>query len=461
MNHLASRRIQLALLGILTASASALADDWPQWRGPNRDGVWREEGILERFPAAGPRVRWRTPIGAGFSGPAVAAGRVFLTDRVVDPAAPADVKNQWNYRDKTHGVERVLCLEETTGKVLWKHEYPRLYEAAYGWGPRATPTVCGDRVYTLGAMGDLFCFDVATGRIAWQKNFARDFHAEVPLYGYASAPLVDGDRLIVVVGGQGQTVMALDRHTGQTLWKAGDATDPGYCAPVIHTFSGKRQLLVWHADALAAFEPESGKPLWSIRHNVTGGVAIAPPAIAGNRLAIASQYEGVLLLEFRPGEAEPKILWKASAGQVPERQWKAAGFNTTMSTVLLRDGHLYGVSLYGEACCLNAENGKRVWTTLEPTSGGTEPRERWSTLFMVPHGRRAFLWNDHGDLILARLTSERYEELGRAHLLDPDMPAAGSDGRRVTWAHPAYANRSIYVRNHHEIVCVSLAAGEK
>ena len=127
-----------------------------------------------------------------------------------------------------------------------------------------------------------------------------------------------------------------------------------------------------------------------------------------------------------------------------------------MSTVLLLDGHVYGVSLYGEKCCLNGETGQRVWTTLQPTGGGTEPRERWSTLFMVPHGDRVFLWNDHGDLILARLTPAGYEELSRAHLLDPDMPSAGSGGRGVVWSHPAFANRCLYARNNHEIVCVSL-----
>jgi len=115
------------------------------------------------------------------------------------------------------------------------------------------------------------------------------------------------------------------------------------------------------------------------------------------------------------------------------------------------------VSLYGETCCLDGDTGQRVWTTLQPTSGGTEPRERWSTLFMVPHGDRVFIWNDHGDLILARLTPAGYQEISRVHVLEPDMPSTGSGGRRVVWSHPAFANRCLYVRNNHEIVCVSLA----
>ena len=458
MNHLALRFIPLMLLWLLVESVPGRADDWPQWRGPLRDGVWREDGVLERFPPEGPPVRWRTPIGAGFSGPAVAGGRVFLMDRAVDESASADVKTQWNYRDKTKGQERVLCLDEATGKVLWKHAYPCEYETAYGSGPRATPTVCGERVYTVGAMGDLLCLDSATGRVVWQKNFVRDYGAEVPLYGFASPPLVDGDRLIVMVGGEGQVVMALDRHTGRELWKAGTASEPGYCAPLIRTLAGRRQLVIWHGDGLVGLEPESGKELWSVRHPTRVGMAISTPAIVGNRLAVSSQYEGVLMLEFQPDAVEPTVLWTASASSAPERQWKKAGFNTTMSTVLLLDDHVYGVSLYGETCCLNGDNGQRVWTTLQPTSGGTEPRERWSTLFMVPHGDKVFIWNDHGDLILARLTAAGYQEFSRAHILDPDMASAGSGGRGVVWSHPAFANRCVYVRNNHEIVCVSLAA---
>ena len=379
-------------------------------------------------------------------------------DRALDETTPANVKTQWNYRDKTKGLERVLCLDEATGKILWKHSYPCAYETAYGSGPRAMPTVCGDKVYALGTMGNLLCLDSATGHVDWQEDFVRDYRAEVPLYGFACAPLVNRDRLIMVVGGEGQAVIALDRHTGRELWKAGSTSEPGYCAPLIRTLAGKRQLIVWHGQALMGLEPESGKELWSVPHHVTAGIAISTPAVADNRLAVSSQYEGVLMLEFRPGAPEPTILWEASAGTVPERQWKKAGFNTTMSTVLLLGGHVYGVSLYGETCCLNADTGQRVWTTLQPTSGGTEPRERWSTLFMVPHGDKVFIWNDHGDLILARLTPAGYQEISRSHILEPDTPSAGSGGRKVVWSHPAFANRCLYVRNNHEIVSVSLAA---
>jgi outer membrane protein assembly factor BamB len=457
MSRPIARAVSLAFFGLMSLCCAVRADDWPQWRGALRDGVWREEGILNELPTKGLPVKWRTPVGPGFSGPAVARGHVFVMDFAVDEGEVSDVKTRWNYRDKIAGRERVLCLEEATGKILWTHAYPCAYSVAYGSGPRATPTVQGDRVYTLGTMGDMLCLDVTTGHVVWQKNFPRDYGAEVPLYGFACPPLVDGDRLITTVGGQGHAVVALDRHTGRELWKAVSATEPGYCAPILRTLGGQRQVVVWLPDALVGLEPESGKLLWSIRHPVTAGMAISTPAIEGNRLAVSSQYEGAMMLEFRTGSTEPTVVWKASAGTAPERQWKKAGVNTTLSTVLLMSNHVYGVSLYGETCCLDGDTGQRVWTTLQPTSGGAVPRDRWSTLFMVPHGENTFIFNEKGDLILARLTPSGYQEGSRTHILDPDMMSAGNGGRKVVWSHPAFANRCVYARNNHEIVCVSLA----
>jgi outer membrane protein assembly factor BamB len=458
VNYRISRTTLWALLWVASVSCLARADDWSQWRGPLRDGVWREEGILDRFPAGGLPIKWRTPVSAGFSGPAVAGGRVLLMDYVLDQKAGADVKTQWNYRDKSTGRERVLCLDEGTGKVRWTHTYPRTYSIAYGAGPRATPTVHEGLVYTLGAMGDLICLDAAAGRVVWQKNLVREYGVQTPLYGFASQPLVDGDRLILMVGGEGQAVVALDRRTGREVWKGDSSSEPGYCAPLIRTLGGKRQLVVWHSDALAGLEPDSGKVLWSVRRPLVAGMAISTPAIEGNRLAVSSQYEGTLMLEFNPDTGKPKTVWNASAGSVPERQWKKAGFNTTLSTVLLTDNHVYGVSLYGETCCLDGKTGDRVWTTLRPTSGGDVPRERWSTLFMVQHGKEVFIFNEKGDLILARLTPAGYDEISRTHILDPDMPSSGGGGRNVVWSHPAFANRCVYARNNHEIICISLAA---
>jgi outer membrane protein assembly factor BamB len=446
----------LALLSF--AGAMVRGDDWPQWRGPQRDGVWREDGILETFPTHGLTVRWRTLIGAGFSGPAVAGGRVFLMDRVTKEDPDTEVKSRWDFRDQTMGLERVLGMDEATGRILWTHSYLCKYSVAYGIGPRVTPTVQGDKLYSLGTMGDLYCLEAATGKEVWKKNLVRDYGTKVPLYGYATQPLVDGDRLIVMVGGSNQTVVAFDRHTGQEVWKALSAAEPGYSAPLIHQFGGQRQLIVWHSEGLAGLAPDSGKTLWSIAHPTKIGMSITTPAIEGNRLAVSSQYEGALMLQFKPGATTPEILWQASTGGSPEKEWKTKGFNTVFSTVLLRDHFMYGVSLYGEMCCLDGNTGERLWTTLVPTSGGTQPKDRWCSAFMVPHRDRVFIFNEKGDLILTRLSAKGYEEISRAHIVEPDMPSDGSGGRKVAWAHPAFANRCVYVRNNQELICVSLAA---
>ncbi|MCY3017582.1 MAG: PQQ-like beta-propeller repeat protein [Planctomycetota bacterium] len=379
-------------------------------------------------------------------------------DRTTKEDPDTEVKTRWDFRDKTMGLERVLCVDEATGKILWTHSYLRKYTVAYGTGPRATPTVHGDKVYTLGTMGDFYCLEAATGKEVWKKNLVQNYGAAVPLYGYAIQPLVEGDQVIILVGGSGPAVLALDRHNGKELWKALSASEPGYSAPLICTLAGQRQLIVWHADGMAGLVPDSGKVLWSIPHATKVGMSITTPAIEGNRLAVSSQYEGALMLEFKPGAAAPEILWKASTGGAPEKEWKKTGFNTTLSTVLLLDNFMYGVSLYGEMCCLNGNTGERVWTALAPTSGGTEPKERWSTVFMVPHHDRVFIFNEKGDLILSRLTSKGYEEISRAHILDPDMPSSGTGGRKVVWSHPAFANRCVYARNNQELICVSLAA---
>ena len=457
LSSLVSASLRVMLLWLALTGSFISAEDWPQWRGSNRDGVWREEGIWQTFPTNGLPALWRVSVGPGFSGPAVANGRVFLMDRQNQNAPDTEVKTSWDFRDKTTGFERVLGVNEATGKILWVHSYPCKYSAAYGSGPRATPTVEGDRVYTLGTMGDLCCLDTATGKAVWQKNLVQEYGAKVPQYGFAIQPLVDADRLILLVGGTGQAVVAFDRHTGQELWKALDATEPGYSAPLIHSWAGQRQLIVWHGGGLAGLVPETGKSLWFVAHPTYAGLAISTPTIESNRLAVCSQYEGALMLEFKPGVANPEILWKASTGGAPEKEWKKQGFNTTLSTVLLRDNLLYGVSLYGEMCCLDGNNGTRIWTTLAPTSGGTQPKERWCTVFMVTHRDRVLIFNERGDLILCRLSAKGYEEISRAHILDPDM-ASSNDGRSVIWSHPAFANRRIYARNNRELICVSLAA---
>lgn len=450
----------LAFAVLVPAAALAVhADDWPQWGGPQRDGVWREAGIVETFPSNGLPVRWRTQIGQGYSGPAVAAGRVYVMDRVV--ASPAGGTNA-ALRNETRGVERVLCLDEKTGAIIWTQAYDCTYAIAYGIGPRATPTVHGGKVYTVGAMGDFLCLDSSSGRVLWRKNFLREYHAKTPTWGFAHQPLVDGDLVITFVGGTGQTVVAFNRLTGAEVWKAGDAAQPGYSAPMIYTICGRRQLVAWHPEGLTGHEPATGAILWSVPFPAKSGMSITTPVLSGNRLAVSSQFGGATMIEFSPNNVAPKVLWHASAnGNAPEKPFMHAGLNTPMSTLIFREGHLYGVSTYGETCCLDADTGERVWTTLAMTSGGDVPKDRWFSVFMTLHGDRVFVFSESGDLIIARFSPKGYEEIGRTQVIEPDMFSGGTSGRKVVWSPPAYANRCIYVRNNHEMICLSLAAAEQ
>src|SRR3954453_18056563 len=183
--------VLFCLINLVWFAAPLLrADDWPQWLGPRRDGVWRETGILERFPQGGPKVRWRAKVGAGYSGPAVAEGRVYVMDR--HPAKGAKKPANDFARGTLPGTERVLCLNEADGKVLWAHEYDCPYTISYPLGPRTSPVVRDQRAYTLGAEGNLFCFDAVTGKVLWSRELKKDYKVGAPLWGFSSHPLFDG-----------------------------------------------------------------------------------------------------------------------------------------------------------------------------------------------------------------------------------------------------------------------------
>ncbi len=438
------------------SAASARADDWPQWMGPQRDGVWRESGLLEKFPKDGPRVRWRTPIGGGYAGPAVAGGREYVTDRVLKPDA-RDPANLFA-RGQTPAIERVLCLNEADGKVLWKHEYDCTYTISYPAGPRTTPVVQEGKVYTLGAEGHLLCLESETGKVVWSRDLKKDYQiASSPMWGFSSNPMVDGNRLICLVGGKGTTVVAFDKETGKELWKAldsGGPHGPGYSSPAIYEAGGRRQLIVWHPEALSSLDPETGKVYWEEPFRIQSGISLAMPRKDGDTLYVSAFYSGSLMLRLDREKPAAGVVWKRKGRS--ERQTDA--LHCLIGTPFLENGHIYGVDSYGELRCLKADTGDRLWETLEATGARGPNADRWATAFIVKNGDRFFLFNEKGELIIAKLGPKQYEEVSRARLLEPTNKA---QARAVVWSHPAFANRSVYARNDKEIVCVSLAASEQ
>ena len=447
-----TRWIIALCLGLILATSTVRADDWPQWLGPKRDGVWRETGILAKFPQGGPKVRWRTPIGEGYSGPSVANGKVYITDRIREKGV-SNPDNAFDRKTRVAGVERVLCLNEADGKILWEHEYPCEYQISYPSGPRTTPVVSGDKVYTYGAMGHLFCLDANNGKVVWSKNMLEDYQMTVPGWGFAGHPLLDGDRLICLVGGEGSVAVAFNKDTGKEIWKALSSGEPGYAPPMIFDIDGIRQLILWHPESVNSLDPETGKVYWSQRYNkkkaLFAGMSIPTPIHYKDKLFFTNFYEGSLMLQVKGTDA-PKVLWQIQGSDVTNTK----ALHSVMTTPFIKDDYIYGICSYGELRCLEVATGKRIWESFQPTTGKST---RWGHAFIVQQGDRCIFFNEGGDLIIAKLSPTGYEEIDRANILVPTNTMAPPKGRRVIWSHPAFANRSVYARNDKEIVCVSMA----
>jgi outer membrane protein assembly factor BamB len=435
----------------ISGASPAVAADWPQWMGSDREGVWRETGLLDRFPAGGPKVVWRTPLGPGNSGPAVTGGRVYVMDREAEkgpdgkPLPPKD--------GKSAGKERVLCLYEADGKIVWEHSYDCPYSMAYRTGPRITPLVHDGRVYTLGAMGDFRCLDAASGSLKWQKNFAEDYNVKPPVWGWAASPLLDGDRLYCMVGGDGSAVVAFNKDTGAELWKALSTEEIGYSPPILIDAGGKRQLVVWHSESVNGLDPATGKVYWSQQYPLDGepqrpAVNISQVRKIGELLFVTSYYHGPLMLKLAADHPAVSVVWKDKT----KKPSHLIGLHSLMSTPVIKDGYIYGVCANGELRCCDVKTGDQLWETYALVGG---KKADCGTAFIVPQGDRFVIFNDSGDLILANLTPKGYEEIDRARILDP---VEASRGRQVVWAHPAFADRRVFARNNKEIVCVSMAA---
>lgn len=430
-------------VAVLMMAPACWADDWPQWLGPSRNDVWTETGILEKFPDTGAQVVWRSPIAGGYSGPAVADGKVYVTDFVV---AAGEVKNDPSARAELKGKERVLCLNAADGKPLWTHEYACDYVISYPAGPRTTPAVAAGKVYTLGAEGNLLCLDATSGQLLWSKDLRRTYKTESPIWGFCGHPLIDGQKLICLVGGEGSVAVAFDKDTGRELWRSLSSTpDSGYCPPTIIEAGGQRQLLIWHPQALNGLDPETGKVLWSEPLDPQYGMSCSTPQKAGDFLYVSGIGNCAALFKLRQDKPAVEEVW--------------TGKPTSAVFCSNSTPQIDGETIFGNDCqtgslrAVKLSTGQRLWETFAPTSGG-ERRQSHGNAFITKNADRYFLFSETGDLVIARLTPEKYEEISRAHVIEPTNEAFG---RRVVWSHPAYAMRSAFIRNDKEIIRVNLA----
>ncbi len=428
----------LALSGALAAPAqppSPEGMDWPQWRGAKRDGIWREKSIRENFAGETIPLRWSVPIGAGYSGPTVAGGRVYVTDFV-----------------KEKSSERVLCLDWRTGAKLWEISYACSYESfTYEAGPRASVTIHDGRAYALGAAGNLHCLDAVSGKILWQRDLLREYRIRMPKWGIAAHPIIEGEVMITQIGGAGEAcVVAFDRKTGEERWKA-FPDEASYAPPIAIEQAGQRLVVMALGYRLVAFEPATGALVWS--HDQPKGswpIAIPAPVVQGDLMFFCNAHAGSYLLRLVRDRPAVEVVWER--GRRPRT-------DDTLSPVipdpLVMNGLVLGVQVDGELRCLDLMTGKRHWETIAPM-----PKAWHATMHLVRAGEsgdRAWIFTEQGNLILARLNAAGYHELARAKLLEPTLEQ-GPRGRAVTWSHPAFAYRHIFARSDRELVCADLAA---
>jgi outer membrane protein assembly factor BamB len=412
-------------------------DEWPQWRGPQRDGVWREGGVVKRFASSELTPVWRAPVGPGYTGPTVADGRVFVMDRITQPEQG----------------ERVLCFDAWTGKSLWSFTYACPYEIQYTAGPRACVTVDGERAFALGAMGHLHCFHAPSGRLLWKHDCQSEYEIEMPIWGIAAAPLIYQGKVIVHIGGREASLVAFDIETGKEVWRA--LKDPAqYSAPILIQQAGQTVLVCWTADSVAGMDPETGKVHW--RHEIKRQkmpIGVATPVVQGDRLFVTSFYDGSHMFRLRQDRLAVEPLWS----RVGSSEQHTDALHSIISTPLFLGDHIYGVDSYGELRCLRADNGDRVWEDLSAT-----PKARWSTIHFIQNGDRIWMFNERGELIIGTLSPAGYQEISRAKLLKPtrdQLPQPQRNG--VCWSHPAFAYGHVFARNDAELVCASLLTGDR
>ncbi|MHC4740894.1 MAG: PQQ-binding-like beta-propeller repeat protein [Planctomycetota bacterium] len=323
----------IVFVAVLLLTFRAPGADWPQWRGPGRDGVWPETGLLQKFPAEKLPTRWRAEIANGYSAPTVADGRVYVTDRLTSPKES----------------ERINCFDAMTGEPLWSYKYDCRYEKVDKRdGPRAAVAIDSARAYSLGTMGHLFCFDAAKGKVLWEKDLKSQYKIKMPIWGIAASPLVEGDLLIVLIGGRPDScLVAFDKITGRENWRALNDS-ASYSAPIVIEQAGKRVLLCWTGESIVGLDPKKGKLHWQypfppaqMVHN------IAAPVFENGYLLASEFFSGSMLLKVHSDKLAVEQIWRRQG----QSERLTESLHCCISTPFIRGDHIYGIDSYGELRC--------------------------------------------------------------------------------------------------------------
>ena len=412
-------------------SSTALADDWPQWRGPQRDGVWREDGIVKQLPEGQIPITWSRPIAGGYCGPTVANGRVYVMDRALNP-------------DR----ERVWCFDAKDGKVNWKHAYDCGYASVkYPAGPRASVTIQDAHAWAIGSRGHIHCYEAETGTVVWQRDLETELEIDMPIWGIAGSPLIVDEQVILQVSGQGACVVGLDKMTGKERWRALD--DPAsYSAPTLIEQAGRKLVVVLTGARAVALDPVDGSVAWEHPFPYTPNrwvIAISTPVRHEDRMIFTSADMGMLVLRLHSDKpAIEKLWWRKDQDD--------AGLNLLMCTPYTDGKAIYGANSTGVFRAVDYGTGDRLWKDVTATE-----QIRFSNMHIVKHRDHEWIFNNQGELIICDLKPDGYHELSRARLIKPTKRQQRK-GNGVTWSHPAFAYRHVFARSDEEIVCASLAA---
>jgi outer membrane protein assembly factor BamB len=391
---------------LLSSVLPISAEDWPQWRGPQRNGISAEKNWAFQWPEDGPKIAWKARVGLGYSGFVVADGRAFTVGH-------------------TDGKDTVFAFNADTGKEVWKHSYPaELGDKYFQGGTTGTPTVDGTNLYWLSRWGDLICFEAATGKIIWEKNIQKETGAKIPDWGFTGAPYVHKELLILNVGDAG---MAVEKATGKIAWKSA-GKNAGYSTPV--PVPGTREVVFGNSDHYVAVNAESGKESWRVSWPTMYGVNAADPIIQDRKMFLSTGYgKGAALFDLTKNP--------------PAEVWRNRALRTQMNAGVLFEGHVYGVD--GDTTekarlkCIEFATGKEKWSEPNIGSGG----------LTLADGKLIVL-TAQGELMVLPASPEAFQPTARAQIL------GGS-----SWTAPVLANGRIYCRNSRgDVVCVDVQKGE-
>lgn len=391
-----SRVCSLFLAATVLAFSSALsqAEDWPQWRGSSRNGVSKETGWLDKWPDGGPPIAWKANVGLGFSSIVVAQGRAFTLGHADE-------------------ADSVACLDADTGKEVWRHSYPaELGDKFYEGGTTGTPTVDGDRVFTLSRWGDCFCFEAAGGKIVWSKNVQKETGIRIPGWGFSGSPVVFSNLLILNIGDAG---LALEKASGKIVWKSADK-DAGYSTPLLFERAGDWYAWLGSGQSYVAVNALSGKEAWRIKWLTQYGVNAADPILDGDRVLLATGYgKGTTLVKIGSGE--------------PETLWKNKVLRTQLNAAVRVGDHVYGVdgdtTARAALKCVEFATGVEKWAQADIGTGG----------LIVADGRLIVL-SSRGELMVAPASPEAFKPTAQAQVLSGKC-----------WTVPVLANGRIYCRS--------------